>query len=80
MVLAELKQFDQKNRLHINCQYLELCGIPKNGNVIISVNTKTKTITVKPISSHDYSDVKKKMDAENTVKDFNTKSKIENFC
>lgn len=74
MVLAELKQFDQKNRLHINCQYLELCGIPKNGNVIISVNTKTKTITVKPISSHDYSD------AENTVKDFNTKSKIENFC
>ena len=68
MVLAELKQFDQKNRLHINCQYLELCGIPKNGNVIISVNTKTKTITVKPINENEL------------VKDSNTKSKIENFC
>ena len=68
MTLAEIKQLDQKNRLHINMQYLNFCNIRENSKVLISVNTNTKTITIKPINENEL------------VKDSNTKSKIENFC
>lgn len=68
MTLAEIKQLDQKNRLHINTQYLDFCDIRENSKVLVSVNTSTKTITIKPINENEL------------VKDSNMKSKIENFC
>lgn len=49
MILAEIKQLDQKNRVHIPTNYLDICDIPINGNIVISVNTRTQKIEIQAI-------------------------------
>lgn len=46
MVLATIKKLDQKNRTHIPRGYLKLVGIEENGNVVITVDSKTKQIII----------------------------------
>lgn len=46
MILATVKKLDQKNRTHIPIGYMKLVGIKENSNVVVTVDSKTKQITI----------------------------------
>ena len=49
MILSEIKTMDQKNRTHINQDYLKLLGIEPNSQVKISVNLEVGKITIEKV-------------------------------
>lgn len=49
MILSEIKTMDQKNRTHINQDYLKLLGIEPNSQVKISVNLEVGIITIEKV-------------------------------
>jgi bifunctional DNA-binding transcriptional regulator/antitoxin component of YhaV-PrlF toxin-antitoxin module len=49
MILSEIKTMDQKNRTHINQDYLKLLGIEPNSQVKISVDLEEGLITIEKI-------------------------------
>jgi len=59
MQLAELKKMDQKNRIHINTDYLRLLGIKDNATVTVAVNTGENCIKIIPISANDEKMIRK---------------------
>ena len=49
MILSEIKTMDQKNRTHINQDYLRLLGIEYNSKVQISVDLERQEIVIRKI-------------------------------
>ena len=47
MTLTTLRTLDQKNRLHIPCDYLVLADIDCNSVVTVSVDTVTGAISIR---------------------------------
>jgi DNA-binding transcriptional regulator/RsmH inhibitor MraZ len=58
MILSEIKTMDQKNRLHINHNYLKLLGIENNSSVVVTVDGESERIIIRKLSEYELAKLK----------------------